>query len=431
MLRSHQAEKLRELENSWSQEYDRLVNLSGTDRLNLDLSRGKPSPEQLELSNPLASSLKPNELIAGSGIDTRNYGELSGIPEAKRLGATIMGVPEDEIIAAGNSSLTLMYITLSTAMKKGLWGDTRKWENSSSPKVLAPVPGYDRHFTMSEFFDLQMINIDYTDQSLDTDQIAQAVSQDNSVKAIWCVPKYGNPTGITLPDETVEFIADLPNMAAANDFVVLWDNAYAVHDLSPRMDTLASIREAALSKGTLDHIVQFASTSKITFAGAGVGFLSASNTVRSEILKYLSILTVGPDKVNQLRHARFLDNKLETHMSAHADILRPKFDLVSKILEEELSDLAIADWTKPNGGYFVSFDVMDGLAKEIVHLAKDVGLTLTPAGATFPYGIDPKDKNIRIAPTFAKLSELESAMKVLTLCTKLASARKILNQGRL
>ena len=243
------------------------------------------------------------------------------------------------------------------------------------------------------------------------------------------MPKYGNPTGITLPDETVEFIADLPNIAAADDFVVLWDNAYAVHDLSPRMDKLASIRDVALKKGTLDHIVQFASTSKITFAGAGVGFLSASDKVRSEILKYLSILTVGPDKVNQLRHARFLDNKLETHMSAHADILRPKFDLVSKILEEELSDLAIADWTKPKGGYFVSFNVMDGLAREIVHLAKDVGLTLTPAGATFPYGIDPKDRNIRIAPTFARLSELESAMKVLTLCTRLASARKILNQG--
>ena len=429
MLTNLQAEKLRELENSWSLEHDRLVRLSGKDRLNLDLSRGKPSPEQLELSNLLANNLEPNELISSSGIDTRNYGELSGIPEAKCLGAAIMGVPADEIIAAGNSSLTLMYIALSTALKKGLWGDKRKWDNSTSPKVLAPVPGYDRHFAMSEFFDLQMINIDYTAQSLDVDQIKQFVSKDISIKAIWCVPKYGNPTGITLPDETVEFIADLPNIAAADDFVVLWDNAYAVHDLSPRMDKLASIRDVALKKGTLDHIVQFASTSKITFAGAGVGFLSASDKVRSEILKYLSILTVGPDKVNQLRHARFLDNKLETHMSAHADILRPKFDLVSKILEEELSDLAIADWTKPKGGYFVSFNVMDGLAREIVHLAKDVGLTLTPAGATFPYGIDSKDRNIRIAPTFAKLSELESAMKVLTLCTKLASARKILNQG--
>ena len=429
MLTSLQAEKLSELENSWSLEYDRLVRLSGEDRLNLDLSRGKPSPEQLELSNLLASNLEPNELISASGIDTRNYGELSGVPEAKCLGAAIMGVPADEIIAAGNSSLTLMYITLSTALKKGLWGDKRRWGSSTSPKVLAPVPGYDRHFAMSEFFDLQMINIDYTAQSLDVDQITQFVSQDISIKAIWCVPKYGNPTGITLPDETVEFIADLPNIAAADDFVVLWDNAYAVHDLSPRMDKLASIRDVALKKGTLDHIVQFASTSKITFAGAGVGFLSASDKVRSEILKYLSILTVGPDKVNQLRHARFLDNKLETHMSAHADILRPKFDLVSKILEEELSDLAIADWTKPKGGYFVSFNVMDGLAKEIVHLAKDAGLTLAPAGATFPYGIDSKDRNIRIAPTFAKLSELESAMKVLTLCTKLASARKILNQG--
>ena len=429
MLTSLQAEKLRELENSWSLEHDRLVRLSGKDRLNLDLSRGKPSPEQLELSNLLANNIEPNELISSSGIDTRNYGELSGIPEAKCLGAAIMGVPADEIIAAGNSSLTLMYITLSTALKKGLWGDKRRWGTSTSPKVLAPVPGYDRHFAMSEFFDLQMINIDYTDQSLDVDQIKQFVSKDISIKAIWCVPKYGNPTGITLPDETVEFIADLPNIAAADDFVVLWDNAYAVHDLSPRMDKLASIRDVALKKGTLDHIVQFASTSKITFAGAGVGFLSASDKVRSEILKYLSILTVGPDKVNQLRHARFLDNKLETHMSAHADILRPKFDLVSKILEEELSDLAIADWTKPKGGYFVSFNVMDGLAREIVHLAKDVGLTLTPAGATFPYGIDSKDRNIRIAPTFAKLSELESAMKVLTLCTKLASARKILNQG--
>ena len=429
MLTSLQAEKLRELENSWFLEYDRLVRLSGKDRLNLDLSRGKPSPEQLELSNLLANNIEPYELISSSGIDTRNYGELSGIPEAKCLGAAIMGVPADEIIAAGNSSLTLMYIALSTALKKGLWGDKRKWDNSTSPKVLAPVPGYDRHFAMSEFFDLQMINIDYTAQSLDVGQIKQFVSQDSSIKAIWCVPKYGNPTGITLPDETVEFIADLPNIAAADDFVVLWDNAYAVHDLSPRMDKLASIRDVALKKGTLDHIVQFASTSKITFAGAGVGFLSASDKVRSEILKYLSILTVGPDKVNQLRHARFLDNKLETHMSAHADILRPKFDLVSKILEEELSDLAIADWTKPKGGYFVSFNVMDGLAREIVHLAKDVGLTLTPAGATFPYGIDSKDRNIRIAPTFAKLSELESAMKVLTLCTKLASARKILNQG--
>ncbi len=420
-LATQSREQLQALEQAWSAE---LTEISGANQ-QLDLSRGKPGVDQLALSDDLETMIAGN-YISADGTDTRNYGGLMGISEARELGAQIMDVPAEEIMAAGNSSLNLMHLVLRTALDLGLWGDERKWRNSDKIKVLTPVPGYDRHFVLCEHFGMEMVNIPMLQSGPDMQLAAELAAADKSVKAIWCVPKYANPTGNTYSPETVKAMAELPNAAAADDFVVLWDNAYAVHHLQQPGDPLASIRDAAATAATSEHIVQFASTSKITFAGAGVGFVSAASNVLKSLSAHLSVQTVGPDKVNQLRHARFLDGRIAEHMEQHADILRPKFALVEEVLTKQLGALDIASWTQPNGGYFVSLDLLPGLAQEVVTMAKSAGLVLTPAGATFPYGIDPEDRNVRIAPTFGSLPELQGAMQILTLCVKLASARQLL-----
>jgi DNA-binding transcriptional MocR family regulator len=420
-LAEQSKQELQTLEQAWSAE---LTEISGANQ-QLDLSRGKPGVDQLALSDDLETMIAGN-YISTDGTDTRNYGGLMGISEARELGAAIMEVPATEIMAAGNSSLNLMHLVLNTALDLGLWGDQRKWRDSPTVKVLTPVPGYDRHFVLCEHFGMEMVNVPMLESGPDMQRAAELAAADASIKAIWCVPKYANPTGNTYSPETVTAIAELPKAAAADDFVVLWDNAYAVHHLELPGDPLMSIRDAAATADTSEHIVQFASTSKITFAGAGVGFVTATSNVLQNLSAHLSVQTVGPDKVNQLRHARFLNGRVAEHMAKHAEILRPKFALVERVLTEQLSDLKIAHWTQPNGGYFVSLDLLPGLAKEVVAMAKAVGLVLTPAGATFPYGVDPEDRNVRIAPTFGSLPELEGAMQILTLCVKLASARQLL-----
>ena len=403
-------------------ELERDYELLAGNRLSLDLSRGKPAPDQLALSHGLDDVIN-GDYVASDGTDVRNYGNLRGLPEARDLGAEILGVPATNVIAGGNSSLALMHLVVTTAMRNGLWDDDRRWVTPA--RVLTPVPGYDRHFTLSQRLGLEMVNIDMTEDGPDLDQAEALTAADPTIKGIWCVPKYSNPTGCTYSADVVERLARLPAIAAADDFLVLWDNAYAVHDLGPDGSELKSIFSAAGKQRTDDHVVQFASTSKITFAGAGVAFVAATETVLAALVDELQYMTIGPDKVNQLRHARFLKHRLRDHMQSHARLLAPKFDIVLDTLARELGDTGVAQWTQPTGGYFVSLDLLPGLATEVVAMAKAVGLTLTPAGATFPYGRDPQDRNVRIAPTFAGIEELKTAMHVLTLCVKLASIRQL------
>ena len=396
--------------------------LIASNRITLDLSRGKPATDQLSLSNDLENMINGN-YRAENGVDARNYGGLRGLPEARQLGADILDVPADAVLAGGNSSLNLMHLVVTCARDTGLWGDQRQWAAADKPTLLAPVPGYDRHFVLSDALGIGLKNIDMTANGPNLKQLRDSV-QDPNIKGIWCVPKYSNPTGCTYSDEVVDTIAQLPKIAQADDFVVLWDNAYAVHDLEFPAQPLLSIYDAATHHQTLDHVVQFASTSKITFAGAGIAYLAASETVLSTLESQLSFMTIGPDKVNQLRHARFLKGRVQEHMEKHAELLRPKFDAVLKTLTNELEPLDIATWTVPKGGYFVSLDLKPGLAKQVVAMAKNIGLTLTPAGATYPQEHDPQDKNVRIAPTFAALEDLTPAMEVLTLCVKLAAVKQ-------
>jgi DNA-binding transcriptional MocR family regulator len=396
-------------------------------RLALDLTRGKPAADQLDLSNGLDDALNGN-YIASDGTDTRNYGQLRGIPEARALGAEIMEVPAENVICWGNSSLSLMYLCVELLLESGIWGDDRTWRRSAAPKILTPVPGYDRHFALSERLGLEMLNVPLGDEGPDMDAIRRLVADDPDVKGIWCVPKYSNPTGCIYSDAVVAALAELPGHAAADDFVVLWDNAYAVHDFTFPRKPLADILSLARAAGTGDHVLIFASTSKITHASAGLGFVAASAPVLNVIEARLNVGSVGPDKVNQLRHARFLEGRLEAHMAGHAALIKPKFDMVGQVLEEGLGGLDVATWTRPEGGYFVSLDTGPGLAGEVGRLAAETGLSITPPGATFPYGDDPEDKNLRIAPTFASLENLKTAMEVLVLCVKLASVRKELGR---
>jgi len=414
------AKGLADLVNDLQRQYK----LISGNRLSLDLSRGKPAADQLALSDDIESTINDN-FLAEDGSDARNYGGLRGLSEARELGAEILGVPASQVLAGGNSSLSLMHLVLSTALHKGLWQDERNWSAGGDPSIITPVPGYDRHYTLSEALGIAMVTIPMGDEGPDFESVWSLVEDKPNIKGIWCVPKYSNPTGYIYSNAVVEGLAQTPNKAAADDFVVLWDNAYAVHDLTFPPQKLASIYEASLKCGTEDHIVQFTSTSKITFAGAGVAFLASGSRVLDALEAELAFQTIGPDKVNQLRHARYLRGRIETHMRAHAELLKPKFNIVLETLEANLGELGIAEWTRPNGGYFVSVDVTPGLATRVIELARDVGLSLTPAGATFPYGNDPLDRNIRIAPTFADLEELSESMQVLTLCIKLATAQSL------
>jgi len=397
--------------------------------LKLDLTRGKPDADQLALSDGLDGVLG-GDYRATDGTDVRNYGGIRGIPEARKLGAEILGTNADDVIAAGNSSLTLMYQVVEAALAFGLFGERTAWRDESAArgrpvKFLCPVPGYDRHFAICEALGIEMVAVPMTDRGPDMDFVERAVGDDPMIKAIWCVPKYSNPTGCIYDEATVARIARLPARAGKH-FLVLWDNAYAVHDLESPAPRLTSIAPLAAAAGQADHVVQFASTSKITFAGAGVAFAAGSPTVLARLERYLGAMEIGPDKVNQLRHARFLSGRLEAHMRAHALLIAPKFAAVLNRLEASLGNLRIARWTKPKGGYFISFETEPGLAKRVVALAREAGVTLTPAGATHPYGRDPEDATIRIAPTFAALRDVEAATEVFALCVELASVEKLI-----
>lgn len=394
--------------------------------LTLDLTRGKPSSEQLSLSDELDGILKGNYQTE-NGTDCRNYGIVDGIPEIKRLGADMMGLANNEVLAGGNASLTLMFQTVQHALNIGFDGPESAWRNEGTVKFACPVPGYDRHFAICEYFGIEMVPVPMTDSGPDMTALTQLVSQDSAIKGIWCVPKYANPTGIIYSDEVVNALAELPKVAGDN-FKIFWDNAYAVHDLVDNPKALANIMDLARAAGTENAVLQFCSTSKITHAGAGVAFLGTSPANLASFSKALGISTIGPDKVNQLRHARFFPDHaaLQKHMQRHAAILKPRFDIVLNHLKEGLKETGMGQWENPEGGYFVSFDTLPGLAKKVVQLAADAGVKLTPAGATFPYGNDPQDTNIRIAPSVPGLDELEQAMQIFVLSVKLASVQQAL-----
>ena len=380
--------------------------------LKLDLTRGKPAAEQLDLSNDLDGILG-GDYLSLDGTDVRNYGGILGIPEARQLGAEFMGVKPEQVMVGGNSSLNLMYQYVEHMMAH--WGD-------EPVKFLCPAPGYDRHFTICEHFDIEMITVRLNDDGPDMQQVEELVSKDAAIKGIWCVPKYSNPTGNTYSTAVVERFAEIPKIAGDN-FRVFWDNAYAVHDLVEHGDELSSLMTAAENAGTMDSIVMLASTSKVTFAGAGISFLATSPSPLATFEKFLSDQMIGFDKVNQLRHVRFLKDRdgIKAHMAKHRDIIKPKFDLVLKKLEENLAGKKMATWNSPRGGYFISLDTRPGLANTVIKMAADAGVKLTPAGATFPYGKDPENMNIRLAPTFPGLAELESAADVFVTCVELAS----------
>lgn len=392
--------------------------------LKLDMSRGKPGSEQLDLSNEIFNMVnEQNGWNAENGTDCRNYGVLDGIPEIKQLFADFFEVDNNEIIIGGNSSLNLMFDYISQAMTHGT-GD-EPWMKQGTIKFLCPVPGYDRHFGILEYFGIEMINIETLDDGPDMESVEDYI-KDPLVKGMICVPKYTNPEGKTYSNEVVLRLAALK--PAAKDFRIIWDNAYAVHDLTETPDNLLNLLTECKKTGNEDMPVMFASTSKISFPGAGIAAIAASRNNITSILKRMGIQTIGYDKLNQLRHVRYFKNidGIRTQMKRHADIISPKFQVVLDALEKELAPLGIAQWVKPNGGYFISLNVMDGCAARVVELCRQAGVVLTPAGATYPYGKDPRDRNIRIAPTYPPVEELEIAVSLLCLCTKLAAAEKLL-----
>ena len=395
--------------------------------LKLDMSRGKPSQEQLDLSMGMMDVLTSDtDLICQEGVDCRNYGVLDGITEAKQLLADMMEVPKQNIIIFGNSSLNVMYDQIARAMTHGVLGST-PWAKLDKVKFLCPVPGYDRHFAITEHFGIEMINVPMTATGPDMDVVEKLVAEDDAIKGIWCVPKYSNPQGITYSDETVRRFARLK--PAAEDFRIYWDNAYGIHHLyEDKQDQLIEILEECEKAGNPNLAYKFSSTSKISFPGSGIAAIASSDENLAEIRKQMQVQTIGHDKVNQLRHARFFGdiNGMVEHMNKHADILRPKFDAVLETLDRELGGLEIGSWIAPRGGYFISFDSMEGCAKAIVAKAKEAGLVMTGAGATFPYGKDPKDSNIRIAPSYPTLEDLKVAAEIFVLSVKIVSVDKLL-----
>ena len=397
--------------------------------LHLDMSRGKPCREQLDLSMGMMDTLNSEaDLSCADGTDCRNYGVLTGIDEAKVLIGDMMENNPDNIIIFGNSSLNVMYDTIARAMTHGIMGNT-PWSKLDKVKFLCPVPGYDRHFAITEYFGFEMIPVPLDENGPDMDMVEKLVSEDEAIKGIWSIPKYSNPTGYSYSDETVRRFARLKPAAA--DFRIFWDNAYGIHHLyDDKQDYLIEILAECKRAGNPDLVYKFASTSKITFPGSGIAAIATSLNNLEDIMNQMKIQTIGHDKVNQLRHVRFFKDihGMTEHMRKHADIIRPKFEAVERIFETELGGLGIGTWTEPNGGYFISFDSMDGCAKEIVAMAKKAGVVLTGAGATWPYGKDPHDSNIRIAPTYPTLEDLQLAAKLFALCVKLVSAKKLYSE---
>ncbi len=395
--------------------------------LSLDMSRGKPSATQLNVSMGLLDVINSeSDLKSSDGTDCRNYGVLDGIPEAKKLMADMMGTSPENVIIYGNASLNIMYDQVSRAYTHGILGNT-PWCKLDKVKFLCPVPGYDRHFAITERFGIEMINIPMSESGPDMDMVEQYVNNDESVKGIWCVPKYSNPQGFTYSDETVKRFAALK--PAAKDFRIFWDNAYVIHHLyEDKQDEILDIISECEKAGNPDMVFEFASTSKVSFPGSGIAALASSKANVEDIKKQLTIQTIGHDKINQLRHVKYFKdiNGLKAHMMKHAQQMRPKFEAVLEVLDKELSGLGIGSWYAPRGGYFISFDAMEGCAKNIVAKCKEAGVKLTNAGATFPYGKDPKDSNIRIAPSFPTPEEMEQAADLFVLCVKLVSVEKIL-----
>ena len=397
--------------------------------LSLNMARGKPGAEQLDLTMPMLDVLRSDsELISESGEDCRNYGIVDGLPEAKKLIADMIGTTPEHVIVYGNSSLNIMYDTVSRSYTHGVLGNT-PWCKLDKVKFLCPVPGYDRHFGVTEHFGVEMVNVPMTPEGPDMDLVEKLVAEDESIKGIWCIPKYSNPQGVVYSDETVRRFAALK--PAAKDFRIYWDNAYVVHHLYEKdqaqiLDIISECEKA----GNPDMVYEFCSTSKVSFPGAGIAALASSVTNIADIKKQLSVQTIGHDKINQLRHVRYFKDAagIEAHMMKQAACIRPKFELVLELFEKELAGLGIGSWLSPKGGYFITFETLEGCAKNVVAKAKEAGVTLTGAGAPFPYGKDPKDSVIRVAPTYPSLEELKMATDIFVICVKLASIEKLLEE---
>lgn len=414
-------EQLQAYEAELAQAYQALKN----EKLSLDITRGKPSAAQVGIADKLDGILNGN-YISDSGIDTRNYSDPRGLPEMRELGGELLACPASNVIAAGNSSLMLMFFTALLHHNYGVDGDRSAWKNMANPKFICPVPGYDRHFTICENLGIEMITAPMTDTGPDMDVVEEMIKNDDEIIGIWCVPKYSNPTGVIYSNDTVERIARLGKIANPN-FRVFWDNAYVVHDLTDKPQPVASLWDYAVKNGTENSIWMFASSSKISFAGGGVAWVAGSDSNLKALDSLLIVAIIGFDKVNHLRHAKLFPNEaaLRNQMIAHAASIKPKFDAVFDALNSELKEYG--SWTQADGGYFCSFDTQPGLAKKVVQLAADAGVKLTPAGATFPYRNDPQDSNIRIAPTFPKAEDVVKAMEVFCVCVKLATVQMLTN----
>ena len=397
--------------------------------LSLNMARGKPGKAQLDLSLGMLDVINSSsEFVGADGMDCRNYGILKGIDECRQLFAEILGVEKENVMVGGSSSLNMMFDTISCMMTKPIVEGCKPWYEVENRKFLCPVPGYDRHFGITGYYGFEMIPVPMTEDGPDMDMVEELVASDDSIKGIWCVPKYSNPQGITYSDETVRRFAALK--PAAKDFRIMWDNAYCIHDVTDTPDELLNIMDACKEAGNEDMPILFCSTSKITFPGAGVAAMAASENNMKAFTERYNFEVISYDKLNMLRHVKYFGNYqgVLDHMKKHKEVLQPKFEIVLNALETELAPTATAQWTKPNGGYFVSVDVLPGTAKRVVELCKEAGVVLTGAGATYPLGKDPKDSNIRIAPSFPPNSELEQAMEIFCICAKLAACEKLINQ---
>ena len=397
--------------------------------LTLDMTRGKPSPEQLDLAMDMLTGEISREYKTQSSLDCRNYGGLDGIKEAKELFAEYLEVAADEIIVGDSASLKMMHDTIMGAMVYGMVDSVQPWGKLPKVKFLCPSPGYDRHFAVCQYLGIEMITIAMDDNGPDMERVEELVASDDTIKGIWCVPKYSNPTGVTYSDEVIDRLASMKT--AAGDFKIFCDNAYAVHHLSDSHDSLKNLFAACRNAGNPERIFLYGSTSKISFAGAGVAMMACSRKNIEFILSKMQFQTIGPNKLNQLRHVLFFKDVagIQNHMKKHAVILKPKFDAVLNVLDEQLSGSEIAEWSRPNGGYFISIDTLSGCALEVIKKAVDAGVKLTPAGATFPYGQDPEDRNIRIAPSFPAVADVTTAMELVAVCIQLVSIDKLMGEG--